>query len=155
MKQYLTVLFCGSLLGAVCSAVAGARLEKYVRYLAALICILLIVSPFKEFDWTFLQDDTSHEISMPQANGTTLEELAAGQAGEEICRLLSLQLSQETGITPAELRIDMDWTEQEPTVTALHLTLAPEDDGMAEKIIAWAEAAYGIPCYVTKGEESS
>lgn len=153
MKHYLTVLFCGSLLGAVCTAVAGERLEKYVRYLAALLCILLIVSPFREFDLSFpgedLQSPALPEVSAP----ATLDGLAEQQAESELCRILSLQLSQGTGITPTELRIDMDWTLEEPVVLALHLILAPKDGEKAGEVSAWAEAAYGVPCYVKKGED--
>ena len=59
MRQYLTVLFCGSLLGAVCAAAAGGALEKYVRYLAALLCILLIISPFRELELSFAPEELS------------------------------------------------------------------------------------------------
>jgi len=154
MKQYLTVLFCGSLLGALCTAAAGARLEKYLRYLSALLCILLIVSPFREFDLSFPREDLQSpalpEVSAP----ATLDGLAEQQAESELCRILSLQLSQGTGITPTELRIDMDWTLEEPVVLALHLTLSPADREKAGEVSAWAEASYGVPCYVAEGEAS-
>lgn len=153
MKQYLTVLFCGSLLGAVCTAVAGAKLEKYVRYLAALLCILLIVSPFREFELSLPEEDPHSplpEVSSP----ATLDDLARKQAEEELCRVLALQLFTGTGITPVKLCIDMDWTSEEPVVLALHLSLDPAEADRAEMISAWAEAAYGVPCYVTEGGDS-
>ena len=153
MRQYLTVLFCGSLLGAVCSAAAGGALEKYVRYLAALLCILLIVSPFREFDLSFDPEEESGEVSLP--DGETLSHLAGREAEEEICRILAAQLSAGTGITPAEVGIDMDWTQEEGVISAVHLVLTPADLPRAEEVSAWAEAAYGVPCYVTKGEDLS
>lgn len=154
MKHYLTVLFCGSLLGAVCTAVAGAKLEKYVRYLASLLCILLIVSPFREFELSLPQEEEPPSSLPEVSTPATLDGLAEKQAESELCRILSLQLSQGTGITPTELRIDMDWTLEEPVVLALHLTLSPADREKAGEVSAWAEASYGVPCYVAEGEIS-
>lgn len=155
MKQYLVVLLCGSLLGALCTAAAGARLEKYVRYLSSLLCILLIISPFKEFDLKF----TLEEESLPSAalpwEGDTLSSLAWEMAEKEICRGISSQLFGETGITPARISIDMDWTAQEPVVQAVRLVLSAQDAHRKEEVVAWAENAYGVPCHVTEGEEAS
>lgn len=151
MKQYLTVLFCGSLLGAICTAAAGARLEKYLRYLSALLCILLIVSPFREFELEISPEVLSSSAPVPE--GETLDSLTRDLAEEELCRMIAAQLSAGTGITPAELSIDIDWTAEEPTVTAVRLSLSPEDVGRGEEAAAWAEAAYGVPCYLTEGEE--
>ncbi len=151
MKQYLTVLFCGSLLGALCTAAAGARLEKYLRYLSALLCILLIVSPFREFDL----EPGEEGLSAPPAplEGETLEGLSVKLAEEELCRTIAAQLSAGTGITPVKLSIDIDWTAEEPVITAVRLFLSPEENHRGEEAAAWAEAAYGVPCYVTEGEE--
>jgi hypothetical protein len=153
MRQYLTVLFCGSLLGAVCAAAAGGALEKYVRYLAALLCILLIVSPFRELELSFSLPEEPSEGSLPE--GESLSRLAGKEAEDEICRILAAQLSAGTGITPAEVGIDMDWTHEEGVISAVRLVLHPEDLPRAEEISAWAEASYGVPCYVTEGEEAT
>ena len=81
MRHYLTVLFCGSLLGAVCAAAAGGALEKYVLYLAALLCILLIVSPFRELELSFSLPEEPSEETLPA--GETLSHLAGKEAEEE------------------------------------------------------------------------
>ena len=152
MREYFSALFLSSLLGAVCTSLAGGRLEKYMRYLASLLCLLVIISPLRslEFSSPSLPEGT---LSVPQ--GETLSDLAQTEAEKEICAAISASIAQGTGITPASLRIDIDWEASQPTIHAIAVTLRQEDFSSSETVVRWAEDAYGVPCHVTEDEESS
>lgn len=149
MKNYLSTLFCASVLGAVCTAFAGSGFEKYLRYLASLICILLIISPFRDFELSSRETEDTFSASV---SGDTLSDLAASVAEQKICDLIGSSLYAETGISPLSVRIDIDWTAEEPTVTAVYLTL--ESPAQAETAAAWTEKTYGVPVY-TESEQTA
>lgn len=148
LQNYISTIFAASVLGAVCCAVAGSAFEKYVRYLASLICILLIIHPFKELSLPSWNESVSADVSA--ADGNTLDALASSLAEEEICRAIASALSAETGITAAEVRIDIDWAEEQPLIYAVELTLPPEEADRAEEAAAWIEQSYGVPGRITE-----
>ena len=147
LQNYFSMLLTASVLGALCSAFVGSTFEKYLRYLAALICILLVLAPFRSFDASelFRTDFSGGEISLPE--GKTLSELAGEQAEGEICAYIAQSLSAETGITAADVRIDIDWTEDRPVIRAVRLLLPTEESHRAEEAAAWVERTYGVPGY--------
>lgn len=149
LQGYFSMLLTASVLGALCAAFVGSAFEKYLRYLAALICVLLVLAPFRSFDSSelFPGDLPDGEASLPE--GKTLAELAGEQAENEICAYISQSLSAETGITAADVRIEIDWTESQPVIREVHLILPPEEAHRAEEAAAWVEKTYGVPGYAS------
>lgn len=149
LQSYFSMLLTASVLGALCAAFAGSAFEKYLRYLAALICVLLVLAPFRSFDASrlFSMEVSGGETSLPE--GKTLSELAGEQAEGEICAYIAQCLSAETGITAADVRIDIDWTETQPTIRAVRLLLPIEEAHRAEEAAAWVEKTYGVPGYAS------
>ncbi len=149
LQGYFSMLLTASVLGALCAAFAGSSFEKYLRYLASLICILLVLAPFRSFDASdlFQTDFTSPDVSLP--DGKPLAERAGEQAEDEICAWISQSLSEQIGITPKEVRIDIDWTADEPVIRSVAVRLPPELADRAEEAAAWIETTYGVPGDVT------
>ena len=149
LQSYFSMLLAASVLGAICAAFVGSTFEKYLRYLAALICILLVLAPFRSFDASelFRMDYSGAEPPLPE--GKTLSELAGAQAESEICAYIAQSLSAETGITASNVRIDIDWTENQPTIRAVRLILPPEEAHRTEEAAAWVERTYGVPGYAS------
>lgn len=145
LQNYFSMVLTASVLGALCAAFVGSAFEKYLRYLAALICVLLVLAPFRSFDASelFPTGFGSKEISLPE--GKTLSELAGEQAESEICAYIAQCLSAETGITATDVRIDIDWTENQPVIRAVRLILKAEDAQRVEEAAAWVEKTYGVP----------
>lgn len=149
LHGYLSMLLAASVLGAVCATFAGGKFEKYLRYLASLICILLILSPFRSWSAdALLQPDANgaDTFSLPETD--TLETRTRAMTEEQICRQIAAALSAQTGITDPTIRIDMEWTEQEAIVTAIHLTLCDTDASRAEAAMDYLTRTYGIPVTV-------
>ncbi|MCH5183056.1 MAG: hypothetical protein J1E00_02680 [Oscillospiraceae bacterium] len=149
LQSYFSMLLTASVLGALCAAFVGSAFEKYLRYLAALICVLLVLAPFRSFDASHLfpADISGADVSLP--DGKTLSELAGEQAESEICAYIAQCLSAETGITATDVRIDIDWTETQPVIRAVRLILPPEDAHRTEEAAAWVEKTYGVPGYAS------
>lgn len=149
LQSYFSMLLTASVLGALCAAFVGSAFEKYLRYLAALICVLLVLAPFRSFDASelFRKDFSGAETALPE--GKTLSELAGEQAESEICAYIAQSLSEETGITAADVRIDIDWTEDRPMIRAVRLILPAEELHRAEDAAAWVEKTYGVPGYAS------
>ena len=150
MREYFSALFLSSLLGAVCTSLAGGRLEKYMRDLASLLCLLVIISPLRSLE---LSSPSLPEGTLSAPQGETLSDLAQAEAEKEICTAISAAIAQGTGITPASLCIDIDWESPQPVITAMTVVLNEEDAKNGETVSLWAEQAYGVPCYVTENEE--
>lgn len=149
LQHYVSVIFTASVLGAVCAALAGSTFEPYIRYLAALACILLIVHPFRSFSFALPEEESVQAEGAVSAD--SLQTLAGELAETEICRAIGEMLLAQTGITACDIRIDMEWTEREAVITAVYLTVGHEADAASAE--AWAEGTYGVPCEVTwKGE---
>lgn len=143
LGNYVSVIFTASVLGAVCAAVAGSAFEHYIRYIAALVCILLIVYPFRSFSFSVPEESIPMQETVSQAD--SLQCLAGALAQEEISRVIADALYAQTGITAASVRIDMEWTEKEAVITAVTLVL--EQKEQTETAAAWVEAVYGVPCH--------
>lgn len=150
LQNYVSTVFAASILGAVCATAAGGAFEKYIRYLASLVCILLIVHPFRDLSFESLQTPDT-EASAPAVSGETLESLASSLAEEEISRVIASALSAETGITGAAVCIDIDWTAEEPLIHEVMLILPPEEAERAEEAAAWVEKTYGVPGRIVDG----
>ena len=142
MQEYVSVIFAASVLGAVCALLAGSAFEPYIRYLASLACILLIVYPFRSFSFTYSASESSGQETLTSAD--TLQVLAGEMASTEICRAIGDALCAQTGITASDIRIDMEWTEQDAIITAVYLTIATQEHVSTAK--AWIEQTYGVPC---------
>ncbi len=142
LQHYVSVVFSASVLGAICSALAGSAFEPYIRYLVALACILLIVHPFRSFSFAIPEESIPPQES--EVSSDSLQTLAGELAKEEICRAIGDALSAQTGITAREVRIDMEWMEQDAVITAVYLMLANEEQ--ADSAVAWIERTYGVPC---------
>ena len=50
MSGYFYVLLIASVCGAVCTVMVWGGFERYVKYIASLICVALIISPFRDFN---------------------------------------------------------------------------------------------------------
>ncbi len=151
LQHYVSVVFTASVLGAVCAALAGSAFEPYIRYLAALACIILIVHPFRSFSFVLPEEESMQTEGAVSAD--SLQTLAGELAEKEICRAIGDMLLAQTGITACDVRIDMEWTERDAVITALYLTVGHEADADTAKV--WAEGTYGVPCEVTRKGETA
>ncbi|MBR6562899.1 MAG: hypothetical protein IKK70_03060 [Clostridia bacterium] len=126
MNGFFYTLLVTSVIGAVCTVMAWGGFEKYVRYIASLVCILLLLSPFRKIDETALADLrdglTDSAISVGESE-LTIETLAEQKTEDCISELVF----SEFGIKAVYTDIKIDWEEDSPVVESITVALNEYD----------------------------
>lgn len=141
MSGYFVTLLVASICGALCAVVSGGGFEKYIKYIASLVCVCLLLYPLREIS-------VSPDISpyMPSSVDNAGEEglyslsssLAEGNAEEYICEIVFGKF----GIKPLYADINIDWTLSEPEVTGISVCIE-RNSAEASEVEDWLENALG------------
>jgi hypothetical protein len=125
MKEYFMILLVAGITGSVASVLSdGSSLGKYVKYISALVCVLIVISPLKS-----ILQSISVPLSKPQEVDFSSEQLyesAINLTEEQI----SLKIKEKFGIIPKGICIEIDRDEK----IALSVTLNDEDLHMKDEI---------------------
>ena len=139
MRDYFLALLTTSVIGAVCTVLAWGGFEKYIKYIASLVCILLIVSPLKSISISEITE--SGEISI--YSGDDFSSLSAELTKEQVELFISDRVFSEFGIKPIYTDIFIDWAESVPTVKSITLALNAADMPQKEKIESYLKQHFG------------
>ena len=131
MKTFFSLLLSVGIFGSIASVLTdGSSLGKYVRYISALVCVVIIINPlsdilriffrFAENEYTFQTE--REEIQVQDA----LKEKAISLTEKQI----SKKIEKNFGIIPLGVCIEID---REGKVKA-KATLKKEDENMKEEI---------------------
>ncbi len=113
MKSYFLCLFASALLsGAVCMAAEGSGFEKHIRYVCALVCIVVTVSPIVNITIETPELPSYEEASIPSGTDAVIS-TAEEQAREYISSLIM----KKFGISCKGVRIDLYSEGDSVTVT--------------------------------------
>ncbi|MBQ4317377.1 MAG: hypothetical protein IJC20_03920 [Clostridia bacterium] len=133
MKGYFYTLLVTSVCGAVFAVLAWGGFEKYIRYIASLICVTLIILPFRDIDVSEIkqvaEDGIRSEISQ---NSSELHLLASDMAENRAEDYISQIVFQRFGINTVSTDIKIDWEKEEPVIESICVTLRQEDMNKAE-----------------------
>ena len=103
MKEYFMILLVAGITGSVASVLSdGSSLGKYVKYISALVCVLIVISPLKS-----ILQSISVPLSKPQEIDFSSEQLyedAINLTEEQI----SLKIKEKFGIIPKGVCIEID-----------------------------------------------
>lgn len=120
MKDYLLCILASALIsGMITMLVSGSYAEKYIKYLCALVCVSVTVSPLIKLSFDYKSDERFEEV-VPAIddNGTELiENTAAKQINEYINQLIF----DKFGITDAYVSINISDCDQTLTVESILL----------------------------------
>ena len=131
MKGYFYVLLVTSVCGTMCSMLANGGFEKYIKYICSLVCICLMISPFREMDLTKITELAVVTTEMEsEENGlyAVSSQIAENRAEEYINEIVF----SEIGIKPQSTDIKIDWTLREPIIESITVLLATEDIGKSD-----------------------
>lgn len=122
MRAYLTALLYSTVAGGISAAVAGKPYRKHLRFLAALICTALIVSPIVGLVPRLeLEPPREADVDCPSYD------LAAEQAAEDAAVALQNYIFNETGVKTEDIHIDMERVEGQLYLRSVRLK-APKAD---------------------------
>lgn len=126
-------LLFASVCGAICAMLAGAGFEKYVKYIASLVCVCMMLAPLKgvmhaDFDLPDHGDIGGYEIS---ADALSI----AGQMAEEnaeayICEIVFGKF----GIKEVSANIVIDWSEPNAVIQEITVAVPEEENGRIGEI---------------------
>ena len=140
LRDYCVTLLAASVVGGVCAAVAEKPFARYVNFLTALCCVALAIAPIREVNWSaaFGGNAGNGEAGLTaEATAGEVETLAE----ERLKMWFSDQLFCDTGIKAEAARIEIDWSEQDPTIRSVTFAAGEND---RERIKNWGAERFGI-----------
>lgn len=128
VKGYLLTIIIASVCGAVCVMLAWGGFEKYMKYIASLICIALIITPFRDIDVSQIGDELVDEIDKNVIyQDADLDELASDMAERHAEEYISQIVFAEFGINTVYTDIKIDWDNDSPIITSICVALEQKD----------------------------
>ena len=132
MKGYFYILLVASVCGTMCSMLVSGGFEKYIKYICSLVCLILMILPFREIDLKKSFED--YEVSLESEEGEQglykiSSELAESRAEDYISEIVFSQI----GIKPLSSDIKIDWALTEPIIESVTVSLSHDDMKMAEE----------------------
>lgn len=150
MSSYFTALLAASICGAVCTLLADG-FEKYLKYVASLICIVIIVSPLVSIKPSSYLPNCDTDTLIPSTDAPDLYALSCKSAEESAEKYLSDTLFSEFGIKAVSADIVIDWDTESPTAREIIIALGGEDTAHAGDVCRYFENLLGIGVRVIEG----
>ncbi len=144
MKDYFLTLLIASVLGGILAVLSsGTSFEKYIKYIASLVCVVIIIAPLKSFisaPFTLPEPAKSYaETSLPENKA---DKVLISVTKTELESYIKDILFKEFGINIPLTDIKIDWTDDCFVITSVVVYLDEGDrnrqndvqDFLAEKI---------------------
>lgn len=124
MKSFFISLITASVVGALSTSLVCKNYEKYVKYIAALICTVIVISPisevFSQIKALLSTEETAYTEPEPK-NYSASNELIAKKTEETAEAYVSQLVFSDLGISTAAIDIEIESKDGEfiiKTVTA-------------------------------------
>lgn len=113
MKDYFVTLLTASVLGGIIAIlVSGSSYEKYIKYIAGLVCVVIIIAPLKSFlSAPFTLPDEYKSVSETTVSVTGADEVIASLTVSELDTYIKDILFHEFGIKVPFTDIKIDWAD--------------------------------------------
>lgn len=113
MKDYFLTLLIASVLGGVIAVlVSGNSFEKYIKYIAGLVCVVIIISPLKSFiSGPFKLPDEYNNAVSTEASATGADEVIASVTVLKLDAYIKDILFSKFGIKAHSTDIKIDWVD--------------------------------------------
>ena len=152
MNGYFYTLLITSVCGGICALLAWGGFEKYIKYIAALICTVLVLSPFRDMDISDSAEDIMGEISVNYETSVQNMYALAGEMTEEKTKqYISDLVFSESGIKPTCVNIKIDWNKNDPVIENITVTLNSVDFSRAAEVKEYLFSVLGGEVSVVEG----
>ena len=108
--------------------VAFDGFEKYIKYIASVICVAVMVSPFRSVDFSQIMEEAEKEISEYQADNELFYKTAGDMTEERAAQYINEMVFNKFGIKPLSTHIEIDWGEEEPVIQEIRVCLPADSD---------------------------
>lgn len=151
MNGYFYTLLVTSVCGAVCALLASGGYEKYIKYIASLICVLVMISPFRNIDIKDITDNASGGFSLPETSQSQLYKTSAEMTEERAETYINEIVFNKFGIKPLSTDIKIDWGKEEPIIENISVFLSKGDFSKSNEIKAYLYEVLGGEVDVIEG----
>jgi len=136
MKNYFLVLLIASVLGGVFTVLAsGSNFDKYVKYIASLICVVIIIAPLKSFISAPFEIPEAYESNIQtETSSSEVDEVIASETITELDVYIKDIIFSEFGINTPSTNIKIDWKEDCIIITGVTVFLEKRDKAFREKV---------------------
>lgn len=151
MNGYFYTLLVTSVCGTVCSMLAWGGFEKYIKYIAALICVSVMIFPLRSLH--FNSGEIENYVSMPQGEYDNLLYSTAESLTEENAKkyIAEIVLSK-FGINTVTVNINIDWNREDPTITSISVAVPKTENVQLSEIKDYLIQALGGEVTVIEAE---
>lgn len=136
MKAYFLTLLIASVLGGILAVLSsGSGFEKYIKYIASLVCVVIIISPLKSFisaPFTMPEPDLKTVVS--QKNENKADMVLASITKKELESYIKDILFQEFGIKIPLTDIKIDWADDCFVITQVVVYLNAGDKNRQNEV---------------------
>ncbi len=147
MKGYFYVIILTSVCGSLCTLLADGGYEKYIKYIVALICAVIILSPFRELDLKEIENALS-DTHINENISDGLYPLATDLTEEKTKEYISSIVFSKFGINPISINIKIDWSREEPIIQEIKVYLDSDSMKHSREISEYLSMALGGEVYV-------
>lgn len=135
MSGYFYTLLVASVCGTVCMMLAWGGFERYIKYIASLICVVLLISPLREIDISAaLSDSLDHSQAEPDSSVTGLYAISEQMTENTAEKYIRDIVFSEFGINAVSADIKIEWGKTEAVIKNIDLVLTRIDMNRAEDI---------------------
>lgn len=127
MRGYFYSLLAASVCTSLCSMLVSGGFEKYIKYLASLICVAVMVSPLRQIDFSETINKAESELSMIDTDNGLFYETAGEITEKRSEEYINQIVFNQFGIKPRSTHIEIDWGKEEPVIENIKVCLSPED----------------------------
>ncbi len=142
MNGYFYTLIITSVCGSLCTLLVSGGFEKYIKYVVALICTVLMLLPISKLDLSEIQQTVNElpEISdMSQGLYPIATQMTESRAEEYISQMVF----SEFGINPIYTHIEIDWEQPEPIIQSIKIALDSENVSKSKEIKKYLKDVLG------------
>ena len=135
MSGYFYTLLVASVCGTVCMMLAWGGFERYIKYIASLICVVLLISPLREIDISAaLSDSLDHSQDEPDSSVADLYAISEQMTENTAEKYIRDIVFSEFGINAVSADIKIEWGKTEAVIKNIDLVLTRNDMNRAEDI---------------------
>lgn len=151
MKDYFYILLVTSICTSLCTMMVSSGFEKYIKYIASLICVAVMVSPLRSIDASKIIKDAEKKLEHNQASDNLFYKTSGELAEENTKDYISQIIFNKFGIKPRRVDIEIDWGKEEPIIEGITVYLSGEDYANHSEIKDYLLTALGGEVEIREG----
>lgn len=151
MNGYFYTLLTASVCGVLCTMLVKGGFEKYIKYIAALICAVIIITPIASIDLSSLTDAANEISDSLPSQPTDLYGLSGKMTEERTEEYISELLFNKFGIKPIYSDIKIDWEPETAVVQKITVALSESDISIADEASNYLFEALGGEVEIIEG----